>query len=103
MRLKSIIFVITASILILQGFDIVKNKLPSDLKPKNIILFIGDGMGPAELTAGIVVSDNTLVLEEFPYSGFCKTSSSDNYVTDSAASGTAIASGIRRPYVEDSF
>jgi alkaline phosphatase len=64
-------------------------------KPVNIIFFIGDGMGPAELSAGIAVSDNTFVINSFPFSGFSKTSSSDNYVTDSAASGTAMACGVK--------
>lgn len=95
MRLKSFFLVSIVSIIIFQGSGISEGKLASDMKPLNIILFIGDGMGPAEISAGIVVSDNTLVLEQFPYSGFCKTSSSDNYVTDSAASGTAIASGTK--------
>jgi alkaline phosphatase len=61
--------------------------------PVNIILFIGDGMGPAQLTAGMSVCDHTLAVEHFPYSGLCKTSSSNKYITDSAAAGTAIASG----------
>jgi alkaline phosphatase len=52
-------------------------------------------MGPAEVSAGIAVSDKTFVIESFPFSGFSKTSSSDNYVTDSAAAGTAMASGIK--------
>jgi alkaline phosphatase len=64
-------------------------------RPVNIILFIGDGMGPAQLSAGITVSDHTLVVEKFPYAGLCKTSSSDNYITDSAAAGTAIATGVK--------
>jgi alkaline phosphatase len=63
--------------------------------PLNIIIFIGDGMGPAQLSAGIAVSDHTLFVENFPFSGFCKTSSSNNYITDSAAAGTAIASGTK--------
>jgi len=28
-------------------------------RPVNVILFIGDGMGPAQVSAGIVRSDNT--------------------------------------------
>jgi alkaline phosphatase len=63
--------------------------------PRNIILFIGDGMGPAEITAAITMSSSILNLEGFPYSGFSKTSSSDKYVTDSAAGGTAIATGSK--------
>jgi alkaline phosphatase len=74
---------------------ITRDKEKSAGKPVNIILFIGDGMGPAQLSAGITVSDHTLVMESFPYSGFCKTSAFDKYVTDSAAAGTAIASGTK--------
>jgi alkaline phosphatase len=64
-------------------------------KPVNIIFFIGDGMGPAEVSAGIAVSDKTFVFESFPFSGFTKTSASDNYITDSAAAGTAMACGVK--------
>lgn len=64
-------------------------------KPRNIILFIGDGMGVAHLYAGITVSDKALSLEQFPFSGFSKTCSADNYITDSGAGGTAIACGIK--------
>ncbi|MCU0409396.1 MAG: alkaline phosphatase [Bacteroidales bacterium] len=64
-------------------------------KVKNIILFIGDGMGTAHVYAGMSVSQQPLVLESFPYTGYNKTSSSNNYVTDSGAGGTALASGIK--------
>jgi alkaline phosphatase len=62
---------------------------------KNIILFIGDGMGVAEIYAGMTKSDHPFWLEKFPYSGFAKTYSADNYITDSAAGGTAIACGTK--------
>lgn len=62
---------------------------------KNIILFIGDGMGTAQLYAGMSVSNSVFSLESFPYSGFSKTFASNNYVTDSGAGGTAIACGIK--------
>jgi alkaline phosphatase len=64
-------------------------------KVKNIILFIGDGMGTAQVYAGMTVSNIPLILESFPYTGYSKTNSSDNYVTDSAAGGTALACGIK--------
>jgi len=63
--------------------------------PRNIILFIGDGMGDAQIYAGMTRSDHPFSLEKFPYSGFCKTYSADNYITDSAAGGTAIACGTK--------
>jgi len=64
-------------------------------KPKNIILFIGDGMGVAQMTAGITVGDRPLNMQKFTYSGFSMTHSADNYITDSAAGGTAIACGVK--------
>ncbi len=60
---------------------------------KNVILLIGDGMGTAEVYAGIVSSPTGLNMESFPVCGFHKTYSSDNYITDSAAGGTALSSG----------
>ncbi len=60
---------------------------------KNIIFFIGDGMGTAQVYAGMTASSTPFYLEKFPYSGFSKTYSADNYVTDSAAGGTALATG----------
>ena len=65
-------------------------KIPS---LKNIILFIGDGMGVSHLYAGMTISSQPFNLEKFPYSGFSKTYSADSYITDSAAGGTAIACG----------
>lgn len=63
--------------------------------PRNIILFIGDGMGTAHLYAGMTVSNHIFSIEKFPYSGYSKTASADNYITDSAAGGTAIACGTK--------
>ena len=62
---------------------------------KNIILFIGDGMGTAHVYAAMTTAEKPLILESFPYTGFSKTYSSDNYVTDSGAGGTAIACGVK--------
>jgi alkaline phosphatase len=73
--------------------EFVKNNRTGE--PKNIILFIGDGMGVSQVYAGMTVSDHVFSLEKFPYSGFSKTYSFDNYITDSAAGGTAIACGVK--------
>ena len=62
-------------------------------KVDNVILFIGDGMGVTQLYAGMTVAEKPLVFEEFRHIGFQKTFSADNYVTGSAASGTAMATG----------
>lgn len=67
-----------------------KNKIP-----KNIILMIGDGMGLAHLYAAMTANGGHLFMENFKNCGFSKTYSSDNYITDSAAGGTALATGSK--------
>ena len=62
-------------------------------KPKNIILMIGDGMGLAQIFAGITANGGSLFLDNFKHIGFAKTQSADNFITDSAAGGTAISTG----------
>lgn len=68
-------------------------KKSSPKKPKNIILMIGDGMGVAQIYAGISESKDALNLEQFKNIGFSKTSSFSHDITDSGAGGTAIAIG----------
>ena len=62
-------------------------------KPKNVILIIGDGMGMAQLYSAMTVRQGKMNIEKARYIGFSKTHSYDNYVTDSAAGGTAMATG----------
>lgn len=88
--LLSLGIVLTGSLLLLA----LRNELSSG-KTKNIILFIGDGMGVTHVTAGMTVNKAPLNLQRFPYSGFSMTQSADNYITDSAAGGTAIACGVK--------
>ncbi len=64
-------------------------------KPKNIILLIGDGMGVSQVFAGLTANKGHLFLENCKYIGFSKTQSSDDYITDSAAGGTALSAGIK--------
>jgi alkaline phosphatase len=64
-------------------------------KPKNIILLIGDGMGLSQIYSGMTANGGHLFLENFTKIGFSKTYSFDNYITDSAAGGTALSSGVK--------
>ncbi len=64
-------------------------------KPKNIILLIGDGMGVSQVFAGLTANKGHLFLENCKYIGFSKTQSADDYITDSAAGGTALSSGVK--------
>jgi alkaline phosphatase len=67
----------------------------AEQKPKNIILLIGDGMGVAQITAGLYSNNNRLSLEKFPVIGFHKSYSSSDLITDSAAGATAFACGVK--------
>ena len=79
------------------SFYKVQNYVQSKSKkqPKNIILMIGDGMGLAQIYSAMTANGGHLFLENFKNCGFSKTYSSDNYITDSAAGGTALASGVK--------
>jgi alkaline phosphatase len=64
--------------------------------PKNIILCIGDGMGPEHVRAASIYAngeESTLCFENFPYRTAMTTHSADSAITDSAASATAMATG----------
>jgi alkaline phosphatase len=63
-------------------------------RPKNVILLIGDGMGVAHLTYGYLASDS-LNAERMPVGGLIKTFPYGGMITDSAASGTAMATGYK--------
>ena len=54
---------------------------------------IVDGMGLATVYSAMTVSDHPLNIERCNYIGLQKTFSSDNYITDSGAAGTALATG----------
>ena len=67
--------------------------------PKYVFLFIGDGMSvPQRMMANefsVVNGNGPLAMNMLPVTGMARTRSSNNLVTDSAASGTAIACGIK--------
>jgi len=64
-------------------------------KAKNIILMIGDGMGITQVYGAMSVSKEPLVFEKFKNIGFHKTYSASDYITDSGAGGTALATGTK--------
>lgn len=61
---------------------------------KNVILFIGDGMGPKEVELGKLMGDGTLWTDAAPWTTGRLTTSSLDGVTDSAAASTALATGV---------
>ncbi len=74
-----------------EALQVQKHK--NNKTPKNIIFLIGDGMGVAQVFAGITANNGSLYLDYMKHIGFSKTQSSNNYVTDSAAGGTALSCG----------
>jgi len=71
---------------------------PAGARPKNVILIIGDGMGQGALRLGSMYlhgRDEALNLHQMPFAGLCTTFSANSPVTDSAASGTAFATGTK--------
>lgn len=69
--------------------------------PKYIFYFIGDGMGPGAVMATdtylrvAAERPEVLLWETFPQSALCTTYSFNSPVTDSAAAGTALATGYK--------
>jgi alkaline phosphatase len=66
--------------------------------PKNIIFFLGDGMGINTLTAARIYAvgeEGDLTLDTLPESAFVKTFSNDGQTTDSAASMSAYMTGMK--------
>lgn len=71
---------------------------------RNVILFIGDGMGVSTLTAARILEgqrrgesgeENRLSFEEFPFAALSKTYSIDFQVSESASTMTAMMTGIK--------
>ena len=73
-------------------------------RAKNVILFVGDGMGFSTVTAarifegqqrGVDGESNILAWEAFPYLAASKTYSADAQITDSAPSAVAMTTGVK--------
>jgi len=71
---------------------------------KNVILFVGDGMGVSTVTAarilagqqeGLLGEENSLSFDRFPFAGLSKTYNVDAQTPDSAGTMTAMMSGVK--------
>ncbi|XP_063297164.1 alkaline phosphatase-like [Pelobates fuscus] len=80
------------------------NLEPITERAKNLILFIGDGMGVPTITAARIYQgqlrgesgeENILAMESFPYVGLSKVYNVDAQVPDSAGTGTAYLCGVK--------
>ena len=70
-----------------------KTECSKPRKVKNVIFMIGDGMGLNQLYAGMTANGGNLNIERCTHTGLAKTYSANSYITDSAAGGTALATG----------
>lgn len=74
-------------------------------KVKNVVLFVGDGMGSTTLTATRVFKnqrlnaanllEHRLVFDDFPASAFVRTDTLNSLIPESAAAATALFCGVK--------
>jgi len=84
--------------------EAAKRLTPNTGRAKNVILFIGDGMGVTTVTAARILEgqfrgqpgeENFLSFEKLPYSALIKTYNTNQQVPDSAGTMTAIMTGVK--------
>lgn len=87
-----------------QAVQAAKRLAPISRKAKNVILFIGDGMGISTVTAARILDgqrrgdpgeENLLSFEKLPYTALIKTYASDQQTADSDATMTAMVTGVK--------
>lgn len=81
-----------------------KRQYPNVRRAKNVILFIGDGMGISTVTASRIMEGqmlgkdgekNSLAFEKLPYLALSKTYSANQQTSDSAPTMTAMVTGVK--------
>uniref|UniRef100_A0A182QAS3 Alkaline phosphatase n=1 Tax=Anopheles farauti TaxID=69004 RepID=A0A182QAS3_9DIPT len=86
-------------------YDENRRMVPS--AAKNIIIFVGDGMGIASLSTGRIYKgqlagrsgeEEQLSFDAFSNTGFSKTYNTDRQVPDSAGTATAMFTGVKTKY-----
>lgn len=87
-----------------EAVDAAKRRKPIDRQARNVILFIGDGMGIATVTAARIFEgqqrgqpgeENVLSFEKFPYTALIKTYNTNQQTSDSAGTMTAMVTGVK--------
>ncbi|MYM62361.1 alkaline phosphatase [Pseudomaricurvus sp. HS19] len=88
----------------IEGVQDVLKKHHGSRQAKNVILFVGDGMGVSTITAARILEgqlkgqqgeENNLAMDLFPYTGMAKTYNVDAQTPDSAGTMTAMMSGVK--------
>lgn len=82
----------------------VSQQVPNQRRAKNVILFVGDGMGISTVTAARILEGqmkgkdgefNRLSFEKFPHLALSVTASHNQQTSDSAPTATAMVAGIK--------
>nr|XP_061790996.1 alkaline phosphatase-like [Nerophis lumbriciformis] len=90
-----------------QSLHTALNIQPNLHKAKNIILFLGDGMGVTTVTAARILKgqmekqsgeETSLVMDTFPHLALSKTYNVDQQMPDSAGTATAYLCGVKANY-----
>ncbi|MEC8052592.1 MAG: alkaline phosphatase [Myxococcota bacterium] len=93
-----------ASRTITETSDLAQTIVTARGQAKNVILFVGDGMGVSTVTAarildgqlkGMLGEENNLSFDLFPYAGLAKTYNVDAQTPDSAGTMTAMVTGVK--------
>lgn len=84
--------------------NVAKVLTPINHQAKNVILFIGDGMGMSTVTAARILEgqkrgepgeENVLSFETLPYTALIKTYETNQQTPDSAGTATAMVTGVK--------
>ncbi|KAM7105588.1 intestinal-type alkaline phosphatase-like isoform 1-T1 [Molossus nigricans] len=90
-----------------QALDTARKLQPVQTAAKNLILFLGDGMGVSTVTAARILKgqlqdklgpETPLAMDKFPYLALAKTYNVDRQVPDSAGTATAYLCGVKTNY-----
>jgi len=97
--MKQVVFYVTiVSMFMFSGCAMQKGKPVVPKQAKNVIVMVGDGMGIGQIEIARLLEKGKkgrLFLQTLPNVGLVQTFSSDNFVPDSAAAGTSLATGIK--------
>ncbi|XP_060224768.1 intestinal-type alkaline phosphatase 1-like [Meriones unguiculatus] len=90
-----------------EALDAAKKLQPIQTSAKNLIIFLGDGMGVPTVTATRILNgqmkghlgpETPLAMDRFPYMALSKTYNVDRQVPDSAGTATAYLCGVKANY-----
>ena len=93
MYFKPFFFILTISLMV--SCNTQKDNTAAIDAPKNVILMIADGTGLSQVSSAFYFKDTAPNYARFETVGLITTSSTSHVITDSAAGGTAFASGVQ--------